>query len=363
VFSSLVGRTFGARIVPDKSVSVGLSLLDLHWHHTPRADAGSPHARDLDELEQFLITRAYEFKSGGVLVMAYIQREENSSHSNSLGLSRGETMPTLPTTMSPEEQQQQQGPWNRPEFPRLRSSSARVSKNEDAWAQMSSVLKLCVQRLIGNHLLPPDVARQLVDVCFNLALFAYMPRALNVISAMQGLPLLIRTPKQSRAVLDAVQHLWTIQWSCGLGPEPSSTSATSSDHASHDIPVTYEPPFQLVHPGCMAAKQAKMEDKMKASGDGSAPSTPPADAVESVCELVKLLYEHHFRCVLKGHGFTGHDIEASVEHLVCVFVLAYLGRLPIRMMGTLWNTLREKVEAGALDWLKLDFAIVALRRL
>jgi hypothetical protein len=32
-------------------------------------------------------------------------------------------------------------------------------------------------------------------------------------------------------------------------------------------------------------------------------------------------------------------------------------------MDALWDALREKVDEGALSWLELDFAIIALRRL
>jgi hypothetical protein len=165
-----------------------------------------------------------------------------------------------------------------------------------------------------------------------------------IILLCQELPLLARSPAQSHAVLDAVRHLWTLEWSCGLGPLPTaSTPATSSapsaqawsppatalasplstnshsfdEHGADDVHidgrVVTEPALRLIHPACIAAANEAAASAAFNGDDYVGPSSPPAYAAESVCQMVKLLYEHHFRCVLADKGRLGRAaIEWSV---------------------------------------------------
>jgi hypothetical protein len=148
-------------------------------------------------------------------------------------------------------------------------------------------------------------------------------------------PVLARTPAQSQAVLNAVQHLWTVEWSCGIGAHTPSSPGSPPPVRSHFFAeeghdpalanrVVIEPALRLVHPACIAAAR---EAALQAhdSGDGfqygPPPSSPPAYAAESVCQLVKLLYEHHFRCVLRDKGHLG---RAAIEWCVHYYVVCYL---------------------------------------
>ena len=83
VFPSFVARPFGSQVCPSGSVNVGFSLMDLHAKRTIPASIGSSRsaasiaaaatAAHMD-MQAFLRARATEFKKGGLLLVAYIQR-------------------------------------------------------------------------------------------------------------------------------------------------------------------------------------------------------------------------------------------------------------------------------------------------
>lgn len=166
IFSSFVGRPFASRIAPPNTMHFGISLMDLHWIHTP-LNRGLPLATSSQaELVSFLKARALEFKPGGVLMVAYLARSENLA-SISSGYSR--------------------------------------KAEKDIWTKLTNTLAPCIQRLVSCGMLKSDVARYLLD-----------------------LPLHPRTPSQTQAALDSVSHLWNVEWSCGLGRGPESSEQLSS---------------------------------------------------------------------------------------------------------------------------------------
>jgi hypothetical protein len=63
-----------------------------------------------------------------------------------------------------------------------------------------------------------------------------------------------------------------------------------------------------------------------------------------IAQLVKTLYEHHFRTVLAKRG----KLSRSATEWVC---------------DSLFDILKEKVEEGGLAVLELEVCVVALRRL
>jgi hypothetical protein len=73
VFSAFVARPRAMSVLPPKSVSVGISLFDLHWAQAASRIESSAAASSR-ELDAFLQARAAEFRPGGLLVMAYVRR-------------------------------------------------------------------------------------------------------------------------------------------------------------------------------------------------------------------------------------------------------------------------------------------------
>ncbi|SCZ90438.1 BZ3500_MvSof-1268-A1-R1_Chr9g10833 [Microbotryum saponariae] len=204
VFSSFVTRPFGSKVMPRKSVTFGFSAMALHWLSTDRKYRMAPASIAHGELMAFLSARATEFKTGGLLALAYIARSEDKATS---GLNRGpsaaarigggggglsrptimsassdpEGFNTAPVSSSPES--------SRPSL-RHRSATTPVvpTLRKDIWEMFTSVLSLAIQRLVSTQLLKPAVARQLL-----------------------ALPIHPRTPRQSKAVLKSMQHAWDVE--------------------------------------------------------------------------------------------------------------------------------------------------------
>lgn len=164
IFPSFVGRPFASRIAPPRSLHFGMSLMDLHWTHTPFNSAvplaTSAHA----ELVTFLKARAHEFRQGGILVVAFLARSDDR-----------------PATITPG-----------------------GKKSSDIWSTLTNTLAPCIQRLVSCGMLKSDVARYLLD-----------------------LPLHPRTPRQTRNALSSLRHLWEVEWSCGLGEDDGSSHKAS----------------------------------------------------------------------------------------------------------------------------------------
>lgn len=94
IFPSFVSRPFAAQVVPPQTVDLGFSLMDLHWRKAsstsavdtvasirsakaagPGPTVSSAIAAQAD-LQNFLLTRAKEFKRDGILVAAFLQGSE-----------------------------------------------------------------------------------------------------------------------------------------------------------------------------------------------------------------------------------------------------------------------------------------------
>lgn len=107
----------------------------------------------------FLSARAFEFKAGGLLTMAYIGRSEEYANAASPGYSPYSSSPSTPSTSPTEATAGTKSP--APVQPRKR----------DIWAVLTSVLGKAIQRLVSTGLLKPQVARQLLGEFHLRSLF------------------------------------------------------------------------------------------------------------------------------------------------------------------------------------------------
>ncbi|CAO1618644.1 unnamed protein product [Sympodiomycopsis kandeliae] len=196
IFPSFVGRPFASRIAPPRTLHFGISLMDLHWTHTPANPGVSLATSSHAELVTFLKARAHEFKQGGMLIVAFLARSEDAP-----------------------------------------AASIGGKKSSDIWSTLTNTLAPCIQRLVSCGMLKSDVARYLLD-----------------------LPLHPRTPRQTRSALSSLRHLWNVEWSCGLGeeenPRPSSRSSSdsnsrSSTSTSHNL-LSEPQPLRIAHPAWKA---------------------------------------------------------------------------------------------------------------
>ena len=146
VFPSFASRPFTARLCPPKSVAVGFSLLDLHWSQSGTVPA---HV----QMTSFLQARAVEFRQGGLLVLAYVQRPDAppclsyAGPPSSGGLVNSAQLSRARSGSSPGRTQST--------FPRHRP---------DFWSLLESALAPCVQRLVSCGMVRPDVAPYLLSV-------------------------------------------------------------------------------------------------------------------------------------------------------------------------------------------------------
>ncbi|WFD29874.1 hypothetical protein MSPP1_000888 [Malassezia sp. CBS 17886] len=270
IFPSLAARPFGSRVVPPSSLHFGLSLMDMHWTHTPNAPGVSLVSTAHAELALFLNARAHEFKQGGVFVMAYLARSEpDVSESDSTGMALDGT-----------------------------------SRTPDIWASMNDMLVPCLQRLVSCGMFKSDVARLLLT-----------------------LPLHPRTPMHTLRVLQDLEHLWAVDWSCGLG-----STAPLQDANGGSASVLSEPqPLRLPQPAWMALQAGEITH---------------TSYVEHLINMFKNVYEPHFRLVLRERGKLS---KGAVE-----FVL-----------DTLWDVLQSRMDdpdAYPLSHCELEVQLIALRR-
>ncbi|KAI3629243.1 hypothetical protein CBS9595_000315 [Malassezia furfur] len=281
VFSSFVARPFGSRIVPQDTLHFGFSLMDLQWTHTPNATDVSLATTAQAELTSFLLARASEFAKGGVLVMAFIARSEADDAPAPAALDRTHlgTPPAAPPPLSPH-------------APR------------DIWATMTDMLVPCLQRLVSCGMLKSTVARQLLT-----------------------LPMHPRTPSQTMRVLSNLDHLWELDWSCGVGQDTPLLSASGREPA-----VCSEPePLRLPQPAWVALQSGRISQAMY---------------TEHVIQMFKHLYESHFRMVLRERG--------KLSKGAAEFIL-----------DSLWDVLSSRIEdspTSPLAECELEVQLIALRR-
>ncbi|SPO21664.1 uncharacterized protein UTRI_01147_B [Ustilago trichophora] len=336
IFPSFVSRPFASRIAPPSTLHLGISLMDLHWSHTPRNPTVSLSTSAHAELAAFLTARAHEFRKGGVIVMAYIARSEDSnvvlpdrprSTVHSIGSTeversaasldsengvhlRGEgnmldehaISPRIP--MLRKERRRSNSSPNRPSFAGSGNASETVQRPSDIWSTLTNTLAPCLQRLVSCGMLKSDVARHLLS-----------------------LPMHARTPRQTRNVLKSVKHLWKVEWSCGLGDEPVAAAAD----AAPALPCEAGP-LRLPHPAWKALQAGTLSRVAFA---------------EHMIQLFKNLYESHFRAILREKGKLS---KGAVE-----FVL-----------DSLWDVLQSRIddqEPCPIAECELEVQIVALRRI
>jgi len=301
VYSSFASRPFGARVMPPRSVSVGFSVMNLHWLSTDRKFRMAPATLAHGELMAFLGARASEFRTGGLLTMAFISRsEENTLATIARGPSSPAASPAAPADGPPPA-----SPTRRPSLvstnsdpplvvksaaseairPMLRershsspnNSSAGVSRKKDIFAVLSSILAAAIQRLVSTNLLKPNVARQLLT-----------------------LPIQPRTPRQTNAVLRAMAHSWAVE---------------KSEVVS------------LAHP----AWQGLMHGTVS-----------PASYADHTLQLIKIFWEQEMRAVLKDSLLSRAAGEWVLE--------------------CLWTVCKEKCEDRGPQELELEVQLVGLRR-
>ncbi|PWZ03199.1 hypothetical protein BCV70DRAFT_209601 [Testicularia cyperi] len=343
IFPSFVARPFASRIAPPSTIHLGLSLMDLHWSHTPRNPAVSLSTSAHAELTAFLTARAHEFRKGGVFVMAYIARSEDSGvvlpdrpKSTVYASSPTEASASATTAVfdklniayeagngsmpdssdvSParlpqlqKERTRSNSSPNRPSVPVHAAETSAAARHMDIWTTLTNTLAPCLQRLVSCGMLKSDVARHLLS-----------------------LPMHARTPRQTRNVLKSVKHLWNVEWSCGLGDEPLTSEA--SDIIEGTTHLVSEPePLRLPHPAWKALQAGTLSRVAFA---------------EHMIQLFKNLYESHFRVILREKGKLS---KGAVE-----FVL-----------DSLWDVLQSRIddqEPCPIAQCELEVQVVALRRL
>ncbi|PWN30302.1 hypothetical protein BDZ90DRAFT_257387 [Jaminaea rosea] len=199
VFSSFVGRPFASRIAPPKTMHFGISLMDMHWTHTPSNNVMPMATTSHAELVTFLRARSHEFKTGGVLVVAFLARSEDAA-----SLTRKKSLTSAVS-----------GP----------GGAAGSKAPSDIWTKLTNTLAPCIQRLVSCGMLKSDVARFLLD-----------------------LPLHPRTPRQTCNALNSLRNLWGVEWSCGLGLEASNPSSSSNPN----LPPSEASPLRIAHPAWKA---------------------------------------------------------------------------------------------------------------
>ena len=157
LFAHVSNQPFADQIVPPASVHIGFSLFDLHWQHSIYPPLLSSAAIAHAEMTAFLQARAVEFASGGILLLAYIQTDINSSDLP------GFTSPLRPTTrpiLSHRSSAQRMSRRRSGSSPALPS----YGRPADVWHVLASALAPCIQRLIGCGMIRSDMARQLLSV-------------------------------------------------------------------------------------------------------------------------------------------------------------------------------------------------------
>lgn len=249
VFPSFTARPFAARVVPPRTVNLGMSLMDLHWMHTPSNASVTRATSAQAELTAFLKTRAQEFKKDGLLVVAYIARSEDPVGA--------ETSPII--SSSPTDATHEPLSADSASRSRTHSRSASLQGKRDIWSALSNTLAPCIQRLVSCGMLKSDVARHLLN-----------------------LPMHPRSAPQTEAVLKSVENQWKLEWSCGLGHnDPITVDGKESRKRSEPLPLRLaHPAWTTYQSGCLA----------------SVPFT------EHMIQLFKNLYESHFRSVLREKG-------------------------------------------------------------
>lgn len=251
IFPNFAARPFASRLAPPNTMHLGISLMDMHWTHTPNNAHISRATTAQAELTAFLNSRANEFKKDGLLFMAYIARGDEPIRP-SLGPGR---LSSDPAMTDDENSAYSSSPIDK-NASNIANAQAFRAPKKDIWTTLSDTLAPCIQRQVSCGMLKSEVARHLLD-----------------------LPMHPRTAKQTKATLKSVEDKWKLEWSCGLGQSDEAGSASN---------LPNEPtPLRLAHPAWKAFESGCLK---------RAPFT------EHMIQLFKNLYECHFRNVLREKG-------------------------------------------------------------
>lgn len=299
IFPSFAARPFASRLAPPNTMHLGISLMDMHWTHTPNNAQISRATTAQAELTAFLNSRANEFKKDGLLFMAYIARSDDSIRP-CLG---SERLSSDPMMTDDENSTYSISPIERESYNIANTQAFRAPK-KDIWTTLSNTLAPCIQRLVSCGMLKSDVARHLLD-----------------------LPMHPRTAKQTRAALKSVEDKWKLEWSCGLGQNQNQNDKEGIASSLPNEPT----PLRLAHPA------------WKAFESGCLSRVPFA---EHMIQLFKNLYECHFRNVLREKGRLS---KGAVE-----FVLDSL-------WDALFSRIVDSSSSTAKD-IEIEVCIFALRR-
>lgn len=317
VFSSFVGRPFASRVSPPNTMHFGLSLMDLHWTHTPLNNAVPLSTCSHAELSTFLKARAQEFKTGGVLMIAFLARSEDGAVAQVKRRKSTSSQATIANQPARQTSRERSGSSLGLALSGEADGNGSLPRKShtDIWTKLTNTLAPCIQRLVSCGMLKSDVARHLLH-----------------------LPLHPRTPTQSFSALSSLRHLWKVEWSCGLGEEGSDESASETGHHSGDSPTSRLPPseaspLRIAHPAWKAFQAGTLSK---------------VALTEHMLMLYKNLYETHFRTVLRERGKLS---KGAVE-----FVL-----------DSLWDILSSKIDDqhpnNPFEEVEIEVTMCALRRL
>lgn len=245
----------------------------------------------------FLSARATEFKPGGLFAMAFISRTEDDVAPAPPSLART-VHPGLVKTHS--DGGGETGALEGRPLIRERSASSPAAPvgRRDIWTVLTGILGKALQRLVSTQLLKPAVARQLLGALLP-ALSTSVSHFLTPCS-LPALPIHPRSAKQTRAVLESMNHAWTIET---------------------------EERVVLSHPAWRGLEHSTVS---------------AASYADHTIQLLKIFFESEMRAILR---------EALISRAACEWLLE-----------SVFDIAKEKVEEEGPQPLELEVQIVALRR-
>lgn len=332
VYPMYVARPFNTRIVPPNTLHFGFHLMDMHWIHAPISGvrlANIAHA----EFVSCLRARAREFRRDGVFVLAFIARSESDDDTNTPASSvsplsppsatstpgRGAPPPTVPSSATrrssrtlsglgvpPMQSPGSTSAMSRSSTPGSATPSPSSGHTRDIWSAMSEMIVPGLQRLVSCGMIKVDVAREMLLI-----------------------PMHPRTRAQTKQVLDELSDIWALDWSYGLGRDDVQQIRVRS---GEEVMLASEPnTLRVPHPAWLAYQSGKISETVYH---------------DHILQMVKNLYEAHFRAVLSDKGRLS---KGAAE-----FVL-----------DSLWDVLHARMEDVAscpLAGCEMELQIMALRR-
>ncbi|KAL7009487.1 hypothetical protein EMMF5_001118 [Cystobasidiomycetes sp. EMM_F5] len=173
VFSSFAGRHYGGQIAPPSSVSLGYSLMDMHFRRMSTFGGVTATVAANEDMRNFLDARAKEFKQDGVLVLAFISKKDDddtltltpspSIYSNERGVTIDAASGAIPARVATHAKRPSHS-WERSSSLSRRSYGFDNSKDCSLWSGLPALLAPCMQRLVSTGLINGDTAHKLLNV-------------------------------------------------------------------------------------------------------------------------------------------------------------------------------------------------------